>query len=337
MIYCRIPLGTVVLLNPASAYVIAAILCVIVGTYIIAIWKKMSFTAATVIANIVIFIIYMAPMNDDIFRDVVNTLGFNNSSLQTGEGLWGLFTHMYIHASFLHVFFNMFILFIMGIHFENRVGFKWMAIVYWGTGFLGGGLLAGFLTLPDIVIGIGASGAISGILGAFAIMYPRDRVPMVIIFIILPRVQVALGALVFILFQTFMLLFAVQLPGMGNVNYLAHLTGAMVGVAFGYIMMKKGVEAPKPGAKLGRKLDNLDYSPLGELAYHPANKERYKALVAEDIPEVKEVLLEDLVSRLRCPDCSSILTLKGTTVRCEGCDWKADLRRGKAGKSNSRP
>jgi len=322
----------VVLENPASAYIIAAILCVIVGTYIIAIWKKMSFTAATVIANIVIFIIYMAPRNPEIFEDVVRTLGFNNSSLQTGEGLWGLFTHMYIHASFLHVFFNMFILFIMGIHFENRVGFMWMAIVYWGTGILGGGLLAGLITLPNITIGIGASGAISGILGAFAIMYPRDRVPMVIIFIILPRVQVAFGALVFILFQTFMLLFAVQLPGMENVSYLAHLAGAAVGVAFGFIMMKKGVEAPKPGAKLGRKLDHLDYSPLGELAYHPANKKRYEALIEEDIPEVKEVLLEDLVSHLRCPDCSSILTLKGTTVRCEGCDWKADLRKGTAGK-----
>ena len=62
MIYCRIPLGTVVLLNPASAYIIAVILCVIVGTYIVAIWRKMSFTAATVIANIVIYIICSAPM-----------------------------------------------------------------------------------------------------------------------------------------------------------------------------------------------------------------------------------------------------------------------------------
>ncbi len=201
MIYGRAPLGGVALEDPNSVYVITLIIAVMVGTYVFAIWRKMSFTAATVIANVVIFIIYMAPMNTDIFEDVVRTLGFNNSSLQTGEQLWGLFTHMYIHANFLHVFFNMFILFIMGIHFEDRVGWKWMAIVYWGTGVLGGGLLAGFLTLPRIVIGIGASGAISGILGAFDIMYPRDRVPMVIIFIILPRVQVALGALVFILFR----------------------------------------------------------------------------------------------------------------------------------------
>ncbi len=331
MIYGRTPLGAVALEDPNSVYVIALIIAVMVGTYVYAIWRKMSFTAATVIANVIIFIIYMAPMNADIFEDVVRTLGFNNSSLQTGEQLWGIFTHMYIHANFLHVFFNMFILFIMGIHFEDRVGWKWMAIVYWGTGMLGGAILAGYLTLPRLVIGIGASGAISGILGAFAIMYPRDRVPMVIIFIILPRVQVAVGALIFILFQTFMMLFAIQLPGMGNVSYLAHLAGAMVGVAFGYVMMKKGVEAPKPGSKLGKRLDSLDYTPLRELAYSPANRERYEAMLSEDIPEVKEVLLEDLVSRLRCPQCSSILTLKGTQVRCEGCDWKADLRKGRAG------
>ncbi len=317
--------------DPNSVYIIGLIIAVMVGTYVYAIWRKMSFTAATVIANVIIFIIYSAPMNADIFEDVVRTLGFNNSSLQTGEQLWGMFTHMYIHANFLHVFFNMFILFIMGIHFEDRVGFMWMAIVYWGTGILGGAVLTGYLTLPSITIGIGASAAISGILGAFAIMYPWDRVPMVIIFIILPRVQVAVGALIFILFQTFMLMFAIQLPGMGNVSYLAHLGGAMVGVAFGYVMMKKGVEAPKPGSKLGKRLEGLDYTPLGELAYSPANQERYEALLAEDIPEVKEVLLEDLVSRVRCPRCSSILTLKGTTVRCEGCDWKADLRKGRSG------
>jgi membrane associated rhomboid family serine protease len=319
----------VALQDPNSVYVIGIIVAVIVVTYLFALWRGMSFTAATVIANVVVFVIYSAPMNNAIFEDVVRTLGFDNTSLRTGEQLWGLFTHMYIHANFLHVFFNMFILFIMGIHFEDRVGWKWMAIVYWGTGVLGGALVTGYLTLPAEIIGIGASGAISGVLGAFAIMYPWDRVPMVIIFIILPRVQVAFGALVFILFQTFLLMFAVQLPGMGNVSYMAHLAGAMVGVAFGYVMMRMGVEKPTPGSRLGKRLDNLDYTPLGDLAYSPANKERYQALVAEDIPEVKEVLLEDLVSRLRCPRCSSIITLKGTHVRCEGCDWRADLRRGR--------
>jgi len=321
-------------LNPASPYIIVVLLAIMVGVYPFAIWRKMSFTAATIIANAIIFVIYIAPRNNEILYDVFSTLGFNNQSLSTGEGIFALYTHMYIHADFMHVFFNMFILFLMGVPFEQRVGWKWMAVIYWGTGILGGGLLNGWLTFSEPSIGIGASAAISGIIGAFAIMYPWDRVPMVIIFIILPRVQVAVGALVFILFQTFMAIVRTSLPfGLGNISYTAHLAGVMVGVAIGYILVKKGgVEAPTSGARLGKKLDKLDYERLRPMTRMPAHADRLDALIKEDIPEVEEVLLEDLVSRLRCPDCDSIIMMhRGHTLRCEKCQWQLDLRKGKGG------
>jgi membrane associated rhomboid family serine protease len=316
-------------IDPSSQYIVVVLVAIMVGVYPIALWRKMSFTAATIIANAIIFIIYIAPRSIGIYEDVVVNLGFYNQSLRTGEGLWGLYTHMYIHADFMHVFFNMFILFLMGVPFEQRVGWKWMAVIYWGTGILGGGVVNGFLTINEPTLGIGASAAISGIIGAFAMMYPRDRIPMVIIFIILPRVQVAFGALVFILFQTFLAIVSSQLPyGLGNVGYTAHLAGVMVGVAIGWMLARKGVEAPRPGAALGRKLDRLDYERMRPLARKPANEERLEALIKEDIPEVKEVLLEDLVSRVRCPDCDSIVMLhKGHTLKCERCEWQLDLRK----------
>jgi membrane associated rhomboid family serine protease len=316
--------------SSSSIYVVIVLVAIMVGIYPIAIWRKMSFTAATVFANAAIFIIYFGPNNADLYWDVVVNLGFKNSSLHTGEDLFTLYTHMYIHADFLHVIFNMFIFYLMGIHFEHRVGWKWMAIVYWTTGILGGGVLNGLITPVSDVPGIGASAAISGVIGAFAMMYPNDRVPMVIIFIILPRVQVAFGALVFILFQTFMAVFAFQLPGLGQVSYTAHLAGVMVGVAMGWVLAKKGIEAPTPGAALGRKLDKVDYQRMRSLIRKPANEDRLDALIVEDIPEVKEVLLEDLVSRLRCPDCDSIIMLhRGHTLKCERCQWQMDMRKGK--------
>jgi membrane associated rhomboid family serine protease len=318
--------------SSSSLYVVITLVAIMVGVYPIAIWRKISFTAATVFANAVIFLIYFGPNNADIYWDVVFNLGFKNSSLQSGEGLYTLYTHMYIHADFLHVIFNMFIFYIMGIHFERRVGWKWMAIVYWTTGILGGGVLNGLITPVDDVPGIGASAAISGVIGAFAMMYPYDRVPMVLVFIVLPRVQVAFGALVFILFQTFMAFFAFQLPGLGNVSYTAHLAGVMVGVAVGWLLAKKGIEAPTQGAALGRKLDKVDYDRMRPLIRKPANIDRLDALIGEDIPEVKEVLLEDLVTRIRCPDCDSIVMLhKGHTLKCESCDWRLDLRKGRTG------
>jgi membrane associated rhomboid family serine protease len=320
-------------LDPASPYVIVVLVAIMVGVYPVALWRKMSFTAATILANAAIFLIYMVPFSDDIYYDVVFNLGFDNQSLRTGDGLWGLYTHMYIHADFLHLFFNMFILFLMGAPFEERVGWKWMAVVYWTTGILGGGLLNGVVTISDPTVGIGASAAISGVLGAFAMMYPNDRIPMVIIFIILPRVQVALGALVFILFQTFLAFVSASLPGgLANVGYIAHLAGVMVGVAIGWVLARKGVEAPTPGAALGRRLDRIDYERMRPLARMPANAERLDALVKEDIPEVKEVLLEDLVSRMRCPECDSIVMLhRGYSLKCERCEWQLDLRKPRGG------
>ena len=315
-----------------SQYFIVAIVAIIVATYVIALWRKVSFAAATVVANAVIFILYYAFGDQQVFRDVVETLGSYNSSLETGENLWGLFTHMFIHANFLHLIFNMFIFFLMGTHFEERVGWRNMAIVYFGSGVLGAGILNGIVTLPGgEVIGIGASGAVSGVIGAFAIMYPNDRVPMVLGFILLPRVQVAFGALVFIAFETFLMFFAVSLPGIGNVSHTAHLAGVIVGAIIGFVMHKMGVEAPERGAATTRRLDRLDLEKLRELVRQPAHIEKLEALIGEDIPEVREVLLEDLVSRLRCPQCSSIMTLKGHTLRCEGFSWSMDLRMEKQG------
>jgi hypothetical protein len=144
-------------------------------------------------------------------------------------------------------------------------------------------------------------------------------------------VQVAFGALVFILFETFLMLFGVGLPGIGNVSHTAHLTGLAMGVAMGFVMMRMDIQPATPSSKLGARLDRLDFEPLRPLARRPEHRERLDALIAEDIPEVREVLLEDLVSRLRCPDCGSIMTIKGSTVRCEGCDLRLDLRKGRNG------
>jgi membrane associated rhomboid family serine protease len=92
--------------SSSSIYVVIVLVAIMVGIYPIAIWRKMSFTAATVFANAAIFIIYFGPNNADLYWDVVVNLGFKNSSLHTGEDLFTLYTHMYIHADFLHVIFT---------------------------------------------------------------------------------------------------------------------------------------------------------------------------------------------------------------------------------------
>jgi membrane associated rhomboid family serine protease len=319
-------------MDPLSTYVIAVIVAIIAGSYVLTGWKRIAFTIVTIFANVIIFIIYTVPRGE-VYSDVVGYLGFWNITVTTGFRPWGVLTHMYVHGSFMHVLFNMLVLYIMGLPFEDRVGKLWMAVVYLVTGMVGGALLTGVLSVGQgVSIGIGASAAISGVLGAFAVMYPDDRIPMILVVILVDRVRVITGALVFLLFQSLMLLIVVQFPSVGdaiNIGFLAHIMGFVVGAVMGFAMRRMDIRPPESKTGPQRRLERMDLEDLRPLAYSPALRERLDATIAEDIPEVKEVLLEDLVSRLRCPECSSIMTMKGSVVRCEGCDWRLDLRRAK--------
>ena len=322
-------------MHPASPYIIAAILATIVGSYVVVWWRRTSFVVATAAANFIIFILYFAPgyFVPEIYNDVVYNLGFRSQTILDGRQLWGLLTHMYIHAGVLHLAFNMIVLFLMGLPFEDRIGRRNVAIVYLLSGMLGGAVLNAFVELAfGPTIGIGASGAISGIIGAFAVMYPRDRIPMVLVFIIVDRVPVALGALVFLGVETVLMFTGFDMaPGTGgNVSHTAHISALAVGVVIGFVMLKLGVEAPTYASRAKGRMGRLDLEPLRALAKGPSLTEKYEAMAKEDIPEVQEALLQDFVARTRCPRCDSILELKGASVRCAKCDFRMDLKPGRA-------
>jgi membrane associated rhomboid family serine protease len=321
-------------MTDGSTYVLVAIVAVIFGSLAFSAWQRFAFTTVTIFANFIIFLMYF-PFSDALHWDVFSQLGMWNRWELIADRPLSPLTHMYVHADFFHFLFNMLILFLMGMPFEERVGKRNMAFVYLFTGIVGGGLLTAAMTMgQDLVVGIGASAAISGVLGAFAVMYPNDRVPMVLVFILVDRVPVALGALVFIVFQSIMLLLVTGSPALGeaiNIGFLAHIMGVITGVALGFIMLKLGLKAPEKVTASQKRMEGYDLESLRPLANRPALAEKLDALVAEDIPEVREVLLEDFVSRARCPDCDSILVQKGASVRCEGCDFRLDLRSGRSG------
>lgn len=325
--------GRVEFLDPASPYIIGAVVATIVVSYVLVVWKRVSFIIATAGAAFVAFIIYYGPgfLDQAIYIDTVSTLGFRSSTISDGGYAWGLLTHMYVHAGVLHLAFNLVVMLLMGLPFEARVGRRNTAIVYLLSGALGGGLLNTVVTNPStLTIGVGASGAISGIIGAFAVMYPRDRIPMVLGFIIVPNVPVALGALVFLAFETALMFLGVALPGVeGNVSHTAHLAALVVGVIIGYMMLKIGVEAPTESKRAAARMGRLDLAPLRDLARSPSLERKLEAVEKEDIAEVQEALLEDFVARARCPDCDSILQLHRGTVRCAKCEFRLDLRQGR--------
>jgi len=136
-----------------------------------------------------------------------------------------IFTAMFLHGDFFHLAGNMLYLWIFGDNVEDRVGRGRFVAFY----LICGAIAALAQALPDMrstVPMIGASGAVSGVLGAYAMLYPRANVLVALPFLLL-RVPalIVLG-----------LWFAAQLassfvaePGAGGVAFTAHVAGFVGG------------------------------------------------------------------------------------------------------------
>lgn len=130
----------------------------------------------TVVKNLLIInlIVFLATM-------VLEKYGFllitNMCALNPiGSGrfrIWQLVTYMFMHANFEHLFFNMFALWMFGYVIENFWGSRRFLFYYLVCG-VGAGLCN--LLVPGWGITVGASGAVYGILLAFGMMFPEERI-----------------------------------------------------------------------------------------------------------------------------------------------------------------
>ncbi len=132
---------------------------------------------------------------------------------------WTVFTYMFLHAGFMHIFFNMLALYFFGPRLEARLGSNHFLALYFASGLVGA--LASF-TSPYTPV-IGASGAVYGILLAYARYWPRDRIYIWGVFPVEVRVLV--------IFLTGLSLFG-GISGGGNVAHFAHLGGFLGGYLY---------------------------------------------------------------------------------------------------------
>lgn len=157
---------------------------------------------------------------------------------------WTIITSMFAHATvdaggrivFNHILINSLVLLFFGQTTERLIGtrrFTWL--------FLGAGAIAGIaqIVLTQLIFdeqsaGLGASGAIQGVMGALVVIAPRLTV---LVFFVIPAPLWALT----IFYVLFDLLGAVT-PGSG-VGHFAHLAGLATGLAVGYYLRQKGLRA----------------------------------------------------------------------------------------------
>ena len=134
---------------------------------------------------------------------------------------------MFMHGGFMHLFGNMLFLFIFGDNLENLIGHVRYAVFYLICGF--GAAAAQVMMSPDSIIPmLGASGAISGVMGGYVLLFPSRKVT-VILFRFLTTVPAFIAIGIWIVYQ--LVLGYMSDPAGGGVAYSAHLGGFIAGLA----------------------------------------------------------------------------------------------------------
>jgi membrane associated rhomboid family serine protease len=147
-------------------------------------------TVLIIVLNVIVYLVeVLVGFENDAWYQMTWAGGFTPFALAAREGLGGLtaFTSMYLHGGFFHLFSNMLYLLVFGPQIEDLTGSGPFLLFYHLSGLVGN-----FLTLVldrySMIPGIGASGAIAGVMGAYLFLYPGQRVRTLILIVIIPLV-----------------------------------------------------------------------------------------------------------------------------------------------------
>jgi len=147
-----------------------------------------------------------------------------------------LFFSIFMHGSIMHLLGNMLFLWIFGNNIEDTLGALRFIFFYLFCG-VSASLVHVFFNMDSLIPVIGASGAVSGVMGAYLILYPHARVRTLVFFFIITFIDVP--AFVFLIIWFIMqILFASSSSG---IAWLAHVGGFLVGIMLIKIMKKKPI------------------------------------------------------------------------------------------------
>jgi rhomboid protease GluP len=153
-----------------------------------------------------------------------------------GGQYWRLFTAMFLHANLIHILFNMYALYLFGYLIEGTFGKGRFIAIYFVTGFLAS--VASYTFGSPAALGVGASGAIFGLLGAWvAFNYRRRESAMAA-----AQLRWALMLVVINLILGF---------SVANIDNFAHLGGLVAGAAAGWLTEGFGPRATRTVVTVG--------------------------------------------------------------------------------------
>lgn len=308
---------------------ISEIVLVILAVIFLPKIKRTMASMLLVLGNMIIFITHVIydqsvlGLGSGESLGIWNILGYKATDVMAGKELYTVVTSLFVHANIMHFMMNGVVLFLLGVPFEERIGARNFVIIFFAAG-IGAALMkllyfASFGDLnPEVsdfigaeANGIGASGAIFGILGAFVALYPKDKVLFPLI-IIRPWPIFAI-ALIYGGIETFAVMGGVE-DGVGHVT---HLNGLLVGILTALLLKKMGLIKKKNKKEMK---EIIPFEKLDKMAKTYDEKKILEKVKKADMPEIRDAWLEHFLEKASCPKCGTKVDMEGSrSCECTYC------------------
>jgi membrane associated rhomboid family serine protease len=182
-------------------------------------------------ANVVVFL--QSIVDPEAYRLLIQNYGLVPAQIMNGENLISLVTSMFLHLDILHLGLNMLFLLLSGDAVEREIGnFRFLGL-YMAFGIIAG-LFHTYMNSASTIPTIGASGAIFGVLAAFAILFPFRWLFQLFGFIPIP-----MPAILFVFITILTETAYVSSGTVENVAHTAHVGGFLAGIFLTLLIVPK--------------------------------------------------------------------------------------------------
>lgn len=196
-------------------------------------------TTGLIVANVLVFLVELNAGDEFIKQWAFVPSRFSESPATEWPTV---FTAMFMHGGWLHLFGNMLYLYIFGDNVEESFGHVKFLIFYLVAG-IAATFAQYYFNEGSSIPNLGASGAIAGVLGAYILLFPQARVDVLVV-----RTVMSMPALIVIGFWFILQLFSGagsiartdETADTGGVAYMAHVGGFAAGLAIAFLFGGRG-------------------------------------------------------------------------------------------------
>ncbi|MCK9446063.1 rhomboid family intramembrane serine protease [bacterium] len=183
-------------------------------------------TTFLIVLNTIFFLCTISNLNH-----FIDLFGFTSEKLWDGR-FFTILTSIFLHGNIWHLILNMWFLWVFGDNLESRLG-KLKFLGFYLLCGVGGGILYALAMSDPAQAVIGASGAISGVLGGYLVLFPKNKIRTFLFFCV-----ASIPAVIYIFVWFLLQLFSTSALDT-SVSYFSHIGGFITGILF-VKMFKKG-------------------------------------------------------------------------------------------------